>query len=559
MWRFLLLDVLTHDLNGRTGATGGEVRRRPQRTRPEFVANARVVFLTDHAAGDPFKAIDQRRDGDLGGVVHQEVDVVILAVEFHEFSLEVGTHPGEDLAQVIEDFPGKDIAAIFGQEDQVYMHQENTVPAVSNVIALAHRPNYSVGVQRRQAFKYQLMPSGEQQHKMRCFAGSCRFVYNKALALQKETDEAGGGFIGYVAMARHLTGWRNGGATPWLKAAPVHPLQHALKDLDRAYQNFFAGRAGFPRFKKKGQGDRFRYPDPKQIKLDPANSRVFLPKLGWLRYRNSRAVLGTVKNATVSQSGGKWYVSLQTEREVESGVAQGGAVGIDLGVVRFATLSDGSYYEPLGSFKRHEAALRRVQQAMSRKQTFSNNWKKARAEVQRLHLRIANTRRDYLHKTSSAISQNHAIVCIEDLQIRNMSRSAVGSREQPGQQVRAKTGLNKAILDQGWSEFRRQLDYKLAWSGGVLMAVPPQNTSRRCPHCDHISADNRKSQAQFLCVTCGFEEHADVVGAINVLRAGHARFACEVSGEVMPPAAGTHRSDSSRLHAGVSAVGIPRL
>ncbi|HCF3019240.1 TPA: cytosine methyltransferase, partial [Pseudomonas aeruginosa] len=99
---------------------------------------------------------------------------------------------------------------------------------------------------------------------------------------------------------------------PWLKVAPVHPLQHALKDLDRAYQNFFEQRADFPRFKRKGQRDSFRYPDPKQIKLDQANCRIFLPKLGWLRYRNSRPVLGELRNVTVSLSAGKWHVSIQT-------------------------------------------------------------------------------------------------------------------------------------------------------------------------------------------------------------------------------------------------------
>ncbi|MCQ4323335.1 RNA-guided endonuclease InsQ/TnpB family protein, partial [Stutzerimonas stutzeri] len=172
------------------------------------------------------------------------------------------------------------------------------------------------------------------------------------------------------------------------------------------------------------------------------------------------------------------------------------------------------------------------------------NWKKEKSRIQKIHARIGNARRDYLHKTSTAISQNHAMVCIEDLQVRNMSRSAAGSTEKPGRNVRAKSGLNKSILDQGWFEFRRQLDYKLAWNGGWLVAVPPQYTSRTCPCCGHVSAENRRTQAKFECVGCGFEENADVVGAINVLRAGHARFACEVSGAAMPPAAGTHRSDS---------------
>ena len=398
-------------------------------------------------------------------------------------------------------------------------------------------------MQRLQAFKYELMPTGVQQRQMRRFAGSSRFVFNKALALQEERHERGEKKLGYAGLCRELTAWRNGAETPWLADAPIHPLQQTLKDLERAYSNFFAKRADFPRFKKKGQSDRFRYPDPKQIKLDQGNSRIFLPKLGWLRTRFSRDVLGTVKNITVSASCGKWFVSIQTEREVAQPIPNGDAVGIDMGVARFATLSDGTFYAPLNSFKRHQDRLRKAQQAMSRKVKFSSNWKKGKSRIQKIHARIGNARRDYLHKTSTTISQNHAMVCIEDLQVRNMSKSSAGSTEKPGRNVRAKSGLNKSILDQGWFEFRRQLDYKLAWNGGYLIAVPPQNTSRTCPCCGHVSANNRQTQAQFLCVDCGFEENADLVGAINVLRAGHARFACEVSGAAMPPAAGTHRSD----------------
>jgi putative transposase len=207
----------------------------------------------------------------------------------------------------------------------------------------------------------------------------------------------------------------------------------------------------------------------------------------------------------VSSRQGKWFVSIQTEREVETPVhLSTSIVGIDMGIVRFATLSDGSYFAPLNSFKHQEQALVKAQRAMSRKQKFSNNWKKAKANVQK----------------------NHAMVCIEDLQVRNMYKSAAGTTETPGKNVRAKSGLNKAILDQGWHEFRRQLDYKLAWNGGQLVAVPPRNTSRTCPCCDHVAKENRLSQARFECVACGFEENADLVVAINVLRAGHARLAC---------------------------------
>ena len=296
---------------------------------------------------------------------------------------------------------------------------------------------------------------------MRCFAGSCRFVYNKALALQKARFDAGEKKFNYAGLCKLLTGWRNQIETLWLKDAPTYPLQQALKDLERAYSNFFAKRADSPRFKKKGRHESFRYPDPKQIKLDAANSRLFLPKLGWLRYRNSRKTLGTVKNATVSLSCGKWFVSIQTEREIQQPLPRGGALGIDLGVVRFATLSDGTFYAPLNSFKRHQTRLRKAQQALCRKQKFSHNWKKSKDRIQRIHARIGNARRDYLHKVSTTISQNHAMVCIEDLRVLNMSKSAAGSTEVPGEQVRAKAGLNRAILDQGF-EFRRQLQYKLS-------------------------------------------------------------------------------------------------
>jgi putative transposase len=214
-------------------------------------------------------------------------------------------------------------------------------------------------------------------------------VFNQALVLQQANHEAGGKFIGYVAMAKQLTEWRNSSETPWLKEAPVHPLQHALKDLDRAYQNYFAKRTRFPRFKRKGAADRFRYPDAKQFEVDQANSRIKLPKLGWIRYRNSRDILGTARNITISQSGGKWFASIQTVRELEAPIPTAtSAIGIDMGIERFATFSDGGYVQPLNSFKKHQIRLQRHQRSMSRKVKFSKNWHKAKRRVQTIHTRI---------------------------------------------------------------------------------------------------------------------------------------------------------------------------
>ena len=410
-------------------------------------------------------------------------------------------------------------------------------------------------MKRVQAYKFKIDPDGDQQRKLRQFAGMVRFVFNKALALQQENRDAGGKYIQYVPMAKLLTDWRNGQETPWLKDAPVHPLQHALKHLDRAYKNFFEKRASFPVFKKRGRNDSFRFPDGKQIKLDQVDERICLPKLGWINYRKSQKVKGLIKNCTVSFKAGHWYVSIQTERTVaQVRHPAATAVGIDAGVVRFSTLWDGQaeqVIEPINSFKKHEDRLVKAQRQMSRKVKFSSNWKRAKLRVQKIQHQIANVRNDFLHKTSHSISKNHALLCVEDLRIGNMSRSASGTLEDPGKNVAAKSGLNKAILDQGWGEFGRQLDYKSAWKGGWLVAVPPANTSRECPVCGHISAHNRKSQSVFLCVACGHTENADLVAAKNIRERGLTsskartlcRIVCEVSGVLVPPAAGTRRSE----------------
>ena len=304
------------------------------------------------------------------------------------------------------------------------------------------------------------MPDGRQASLMRRFAGACRFVFNKALALQQDNHANGGKYISYFDMSKHLTTWRNSPETPWLKDAHVHPLQQALKDLDRAYL-----------LQSKRRRVLFIHEWPDGHGLRDAKS--------------------------------------------------------------FATFSDGSFLAPLNSFRQHEQRLARYQRRMARKVKGSKNWNKAKKKVQRVHAEIANVRKDFLHKATTAISQQYALVVLEDLKVRNMSKSAKGSAESPGKKVRAKSGLNKSILDQGWYEFRRQLEYKMQWQGGWLMTVNPRNTSRTCPVCGHVSADNRTTQAKFACVSCGYQAHADVVGAINILARGMQNM--RHGGKDMPP------------------------
>ncbi|MCM5985299.1 transposase, partial [Klebsiella pneumoniae] len=380
-------------------------------------------------------------------------------------------------------------------------------------------------MKRLQAFKFQLRPGGQQEREMRRFAGACRFVFNRALARQNENHEVGNKYIPYGKMASWLVEWKNATETQWLKDAQSQPLQQSLKDLERAYKNFFRKRAAFPRFKKRGQNDVFRY--PQGVKLDQENSRIFLPKLGWMRYRNSRQVTGVVKNVTVSQSCGKWYISIQTESEVSTPAHPSASmVGLDAGVAKLATLSDGTVFEPVNSFQKNQKTLARLQRQLSRKVKFSNNWQKQKRKIQRLHSCIANIRRDYLHKVTTTVSKNHAMIVIEDLKVSNMSKSAAGTVSQPGRNVRAKSGLNRSILDQGWYEMRRQLEYKQLWRGGQVLAVPPAYTSQRCACCGHTAKENRLSQSKFRCQVCGYTANADVNGARNILAAGHAVLAC---------------------------------
>ena len=354
-------------------------------------------------------------------------------------------------------------------------------------------------VLRLQAFRFELILQTSQEKPFAQAAGCCRYVSNRALGLQNEFYELTGVHLNYADLCAQLTEWKTYEELGWLNEAPSQALQQALQNLEK----------------------------------------------GWVRYRNSQQVVGKVKNVTVTRKASKRFIAIQTERAVAKPIhSSTTTVGIDLGIVNFAALSTGQVIASLNSFRKLEESLSHAQRAMSHKTKFSKNWKKAQAKVQRIHVRIADTRRDFLHRFTHSISNNHAIVCLEDLRIKNMSASAAGTVEAPGTNVAAKSGLNKSILDQGWGECYRQLDYKQVWAGGRLVLVPPMYTSQTCPECDKVSELNRTTQARFCCIECGYQNHADIVGAINIRRAGLARIACEVSGAAMQPAAGTHRSDS---------------
>src|SRR5690606_27217743 len=182
---------------------------------------------------------------------------------------------------------------------------------------------------------------------------------------------------------------------------------------------------------------------------------------------------------------------------------------------------------PKNSFKANQIKLAALQRQLSRKVLFSQNWKKQNRKIQKLHHHIANIRHDYLHKITTTISKNHAMIACEDLKVANMSKSASGSATQHGRNVKAKSGLNKSILDQGWGMMIDMLEYKQHWRGGLLVRINPQYTSQTCSQCQHITKENRQTQAKFECIQCDHKANADVNAAKNILAAGHAVLSVE--------------------------------
>lgn len=394
------------------------------------------------------------------------------------------------------------------------------------LVGSAHRC-YTSAMLRRQGYKFRIEPTEGQRVILERTAGAIRFIWNSALALQKHRLSKHSKTLNYAELCRELTVARNDPELSFLSEVHSRPQQQVLKDLGKAFSDFFLKRKGFPRFKKKGRSfDSFRFSQANDS-IGVNGRRIKLPALGWVRFRKSREIEGTIKNVTVKRRGAHWFISVQTEREVADSIHPSSSeVGIDMGVAKFAALSTGELVQPIDSFRRLEKQMGTAQRALSRKKRFSSNWKKQKAVVSRLHIRIADARNDFLHKTSTAISKSHAVVYVEDLKVKNMSASARGTTEEPGKNVRSKAGLNKAILDQGWFEFRRQLTYKGQWRGGKVVAVPPKYTSQTCARCAHVSSESRRTQARFVCVACGHEDDADINAAKNILRVGQTLSVC---------------------------------
>lgn len=381
-------------------------------------------------------------------------------------------------------------------------------------------------------YKFRLRPSKSQARQLNRWMGTCRFVYNSALEERTAAYEKTGKSLSYIDQQNELPECKKTKGLEWLKEVPSQSLQMALRHLDRAYTNFFEKRASFPKKKKKGRcTDAVAFPQGEKLSVVYSGKKAHLigvPRMKTpLKIVKHREIVGPIRNYTITKKSGAWYVAITCEKEAidyklfDGKLDASKAVGIDLGITKTICTNTGKTYNiNLEVIKKIELQIALLQRRLALQSLYSDKWRKLKSIIAKKHSKIARIRHDFLHKVSHDVCKNHAIVVLEDLRVKNMSKSASGTIEEPGKLVAQKSGLNRSILRQGWGIFRTYCDYKTKRFGGTMQLVPPMNTSRRCSYCDHIEASNRKSQSEFVCKKCGHTENADVNASKNIKALG---------------------------------------
>jgi putative transposase len=387
------------------------------------------------------------------------------------------------------------------------------------------------------AYRHKLALTPEQEALCRRIAGCCRLVFNAALEQRQVGYLATGRGISYMAQTYGLAQVKREPGFEFLTEAPAHCLQQAMADVQDAYARFFKGQNRYPAYRRRGENDSFRFPDPDPKQIGAHNpvrqGQVRLPKLGWVSVRNAYPRLagppsepllyeGELKSVTVKREADGWYVSFCCVVEVPLRPlavepAQAVPVGIDRGVANSVALSTGELFHLPVITQREWERIGNLQSVVNRRVKGSRNRERALRRLKQLRRRLVLRKHDAIEKLTTSIIGRHPLIALEHLRIAGVTASAKGTAQDPGSGVAQKAGLNRAILDQCWGEFERQLSYKALWSGRALWKVPAKNSSRQCSNCGHTGKENRESQAVFACQACGFEQHADINAACVVL------------------------------------------
>jgi putative transposase len=360
-----------------------------------------------------------------------------------------------------------------------------------------------------------LLPTPAQQVVLLEHCRHARLVWNLAVE-QQQLWQPGRHAPGYNEQAAQLTAIR--AEYDWLAAGSHTVQQQALRDFAQAMRNFFSGTHRRPSWRKAGVHEGFRQVGvkPRHVeKLNKRYGRVWVPKVGWVRFRWTRAVPKDVKSYRVTRDrAGRWHVAFAHIPAQIPGPADGSVVGVDRGVAVSAALSTGELLHAPSLTRGEQTRLRRLQQRLARAKRGSNRRQRIKLTIARLKTREADRRRDWVEKTTTDLARRFDTIRVEALDVRAMTRSAHGTLDQPGVQVAQKRGLNRAIRHQAWGQLVARLNQKAA---GRLERVPAAYTSQRCSACGHIAPENRKSQAVFACVACKAGPcNADVNAARNI-------------------------------------------
>ncbi len=376
-------------------------------------------------------------------------------------------------------------------------------------------------MERQKAYKYRCYPSDEQKHILAQTFGCCRYVYNWALRERTDAYYQHGDRLYYEGTAQRLVLLKKQEETMWLNQVSSVPLQQALRHLDKAFRNFFEGRADYPTFKKKRNQQAATYASNAftwnghaltLAKMDAPLSIV------WHRPLPDGCKPGSV--TITKDKAERYFVSILVEEDIKPLEVTPKMVGLDLGLKSMVITSDGHTYGNPQFFSKDEKKLAQAQRRHARAKKGSKNRAKARLKVARVHKKIADRRSDYQHQLSARIIRENQVVCVESLQVKNMVKNHC---------------LAKAISDVGWSEFVRQLEYKAQWYGRTLVKIDKwYPSSKRCFDCGHILDSLTLEVRTWTCPVCGVVHERDINAAKNVLAAGLAVNAC---GEAVRPGA----------------------
>jgi putative transposase len=366
----------------------------------------------------------------------------------------------------------------------------------------------------QKSFRYRVYPTKEQIARIAQWENALRFLWNLALeqrlmGLSRPKDERI--FPTAFDQQEELTDLRE--ELPWLADVPRNVCNQLLIELDKAWQRCFLKISKAPQFKRKGKDFlSLTEPHTKYWRLD--GSILRFPKLGNLRAVIHRPLEGKPKICTLKRDVDQWFISISCEVEVKDPTPKTEPViALDRGVVNILADSEGNIVKSPRFFAVAQKKLVRAQRQTSRKKKGSNNQAKAKLRVAKIHRKIRRQREWFIHQLSHKYSKSHGTVVIERLKIKNMTASAHGTLEDPGHNIRQKSGLNRGILDAGWGILAYQLGYKLFWNGGRLVEDDPSFSSQECYACGLIDSRNRPDQATFSCIGCGVIEHADVNAA----------------------------------------------